>query len=284
MKTLAKKSRDKNQENKLVELQSEVENLRTRVAAMEKNEQRLAALTEISALISQSTEFRDMLNLTADRLMKILNADAVRVYLLEEDTGELVLGLHKGLSAGFITNVKIIKNGEGFNGIVVTSGEPLVIANVADNSMIKRQVLVDEGIQSQLIVPLKSKRKVIGTLCIAKRKPANFSRDDLELLSSIGNHIGANLENMLLYQDMKRALSQLQQSEERYRDLFESASDAIWVHDFNNRTLAVNKACQQVTGYSSAELMGVNICQLLSPKDRALIGEIEGRLLRGEPV
>jgi len=265
-------------------LEAEVESLRTRVATMEKNEQRLSALTTISALITQSMELRDVLTLTVDKVMEVMDADAIMVFLLDDKTNELVLELHKGVSANFATEVSRINVGEGFNGTVATRGEPLVVENVTTSPLLSRQAVITEGLQSQLIVPLKPKGKVIGTLCVAKRRSANFDRDDMELLSSIGNHIGANLENARLYQDMKRTLSQLQQSEERYRDLFENASDAIWVHDFDNKTLAVNKACEKVTRYSTGELMGMNVCQLMSPDGKSSVFVIEGKLLRDESV
>jgi len=270
--------------NELQKLQDTVESLRARVSALEKNEQRLSALNAISALITQSMEFRDVLHLTADKVLEVMEADAIMVFLLDEETDELVLELYQGLSANFVTEVRRIKVGEGFNGTVAAKGEPLVIEDVTTHPLLSRQAVVGEGLRSQLIVPLKSKGKVIGTLCAAKRRPANFDRDDMELLSSIGNHIGANMENIRLYQDMKRALSQLQQSEERYRDLFENASDAIWVHDFDNKTLAVNRACEKVTGYTSEKLMGMSVCQLMSASGKARVFEIEGGLLREEPV
>ncbi|MBU2607778.1 MAG: PAS domain S-box protein, partial [Chloroflexi bacterium] len=283
-KTSAAESGKKKAQQGLQELQDTIESLRARVSALEKNEQRLSALNAISALVAQSMEFRDVLHLTADKVMEVMEADAIMVFLLDEETDELVLELYQGLSANFVTEVRRIKVGEGFNGTVAAKGEPLVIEDVTTHPLLNRQAVVGEGLRSQVIVPLKSKGKVIGTLCAAKRKPANFDRDDMELLSSIGNHIGANLENIRLYQDMKRALSQLQQSEERYRDLFESASDAIWVHDFDNKTLAVNRACEKVTGYTSEKLMGMSVCQLMSSSGKARVFEIEGGLLREEPV
>ena len=106
----------------------------------------------------------------------------------------------------------------------------------------------------------------------------------MELLRSIGNQIGAGLENARLYQDMKRTLKQLQQSEERYRDLFENASDAIWLHDLEGNTLAANVACEKITGYSAEELHKVPVDQLLEEYSRSCMRDIEERLLHNERV
>ncbi len=177
-----------------------------------------------------------------------------------------------------------MKIGEGFNGTVAQTGKPMIVQDAITDPLLSREVLITEGIKSQLIVPLQSKGNVVGTLCVAKRTSWNFDTEEVELLSSIGNQIWAGLENARLYQETHQALRQLRHSEESYRDLFENASDAIWVHDLNGTTVAVNKACEQVTMYSSKELMEVNICQLMSECSRSCIEEIEERLLQNKPV
>ncbi len=211
-------------------------------------------------------------------------AHAIMVYLLDEKNEELVLELHKGVSEEFVAGVRRMKIGEGFNGTVAKTGEPLLIEDSVDSPLLSRHVVVTEGIRSQLIVPLKSHGKVIGTLCVARHTPTKFYTDEVELLSSIGNQIGAGLENARLYQDMKQALSQLQQSEKRYRDLFENASDAIWLHDLEGYTLAANAACKKITGYSAKELQDMTVDQLMEECSRSCICNIEEKLLRNEPV
>jgi len=274
----------KHHQKELLQLKATRKSLRERVAAIEKKEQRLSALNAISDLMNQSTEIRDLLTLTADKVMEVMGADVILVFLIDDETGELVLELYKGVSENFVNEIKRIRVGEGFNGTVAASGEPMIIDDVTTSPLLIWKAVISEGIRSQLIVPLKSKGKVIGTLCAAKHGPDKFNPDEVELLSSIGSHVGANLENARLYRDMKRALSQFQQSEERYRHLFENASDAIWVHDFNNKTLAANNVCEKVTGYSSDELMNMAVCQLMAPGSKGRVYEIEGKLIRGEPV
>jgi PAS domain S-box-containing protein len=177
-----------------------------------------------------------------------------------------------------------MKVGEGFNGSVAKTGRYLVVEDVTKDPLLSRQVVIDEGIRSQLIVPVKSKGKVVGTLCVAKRIVGSFSTEEVELLTSIGNQLGAGLENARLYQETDQALRRLKQSEERYRDLFENATDAIWVHDADGNTLAANKACEKVTGYSPEDLMNMHICQLMSDYSRLCVSKIEKGLLREEHV
>ena len=260
------------------------EELRYYVATIEKNQKRLAALNAISGLINQSLDIRDLLTLATDKIMEIMDAHAILVFLLDEEAEELVLQLHKGVSEEFVADVTRVKVGEGFNGTVARTGEPLVVEDAPSSPLLSRHAVVIEGIRSQLIVPLKSKTKTIGTLCVIRRTPTNFYTDEVELLSSIGNQIGAGLENARLYQEMKEALRQLQLSEERYRDLFENASDAIWLHDFDGNTLAANAACEKITGYSSEELQSMTVDYLMEECSKSCVYDIEERLVQGQPV
>jgi PAS domain S-box-containing protein len=143
---------------------------------------------------------------------------------------------------------------------------------------------VQEKIKAQLIVPLKSKGRVMGTLCAATRTPRKFTAEETELLNAIGNAIGVAVENAGLYQKEREIAEQLRQSEENYRGLFENATEAIFVHDLNGRIIAVNRACGKLTGYPPAEMAGMDIGWFLSGEGPNTVGEIVRRQLNGEAV
>jgi len=60
----------------------------------------------------------------------------------------------------------------------------------------------------------------------------------------------------------------LQASEERYRELFENANDVIFLHDLKGKILAVNRAAEQLSGYSRDEVLGEGLERLLAPEAR----------------
>lgn len=262
----------------------EREDLQEHILSIDSYKQRLAALSSISGLINQSLDVRELLELSSNKILELMDAHILLVFLLDEDKGDLVLELYKGVSDEVVTSTRRVRPGEGFNGTVLSTGEPMLVEDSTTSPLCSRQEVISEGIRSQLIVPLKSKGKSIGTLCVARQVLRRFHVYEMELLRSIGNQIGAALENARLYQDMKRALKQLQQSEERYRDLFENASDAIWLHDLDGNTLAANAECEKLTGYSAEELHRVPVDQLLEKYSMSCVRDIEERLLLNEPV
>lgn len=58
----------------------------------------------------------------------------------------------------------------------------------------------------------------------------------------------------------------LQESEDRYRELFENAYDVLYTHDLEGRFLSINKAAERLTGYTKAEATRMNIMQVVAPE------------------
>ncbi len=71
--------------------------------------------------------------------------------------------------------------------------------------------------------------------------------------------------------------------EERYRDLFENANDIIFTHDLAGQLTSINKAAEQLLGYNHAEMMKMNVADVVAPEYRQLVNEQLHRKLTGAP-
>ena len=247
----------------------------------------LVVLNEISSVLSESLQLSQLLSSSIDSVISVIRADAALVFLTDGEAGELAIAAHRGVSDEFAQSISRIKLGEGFNGKVAQNGEPLFVEDVSQDPSVTKMAVVKAGIRSQLIVPLKSKGKVVGTLCVATRGRRQFGRDEVELLTAIGNQIGVAVENARLYEQEREATRQLRVSEERYRELFENANDAIWVHDLEGNITAANEASERLTGYTLEELRRtnkLNVSKFQSEESLNLAKEIRRKLLANEPV
>ena len=80
----------------------------------------------------------------------------------------------------------------------------------------------------------------------------------------------------------KRDQEALRISEERYRDLFENATDLIQSVDTNGRFEYVNDAWRRVLGYAHDELERLTIWDVVHPEHRAACEGLFERVMRGE--
>jgi PAS domain S-box-containing protein len=75
-------------------------------------------------------------------------------------------------------------------------------------------------------------------------------------------------EKDLLKQEVKERIrieKALRESERRFRDIFESSGDAIFIHDLNGKILEVNEVASRNYGYTRAEFLRTNLKELLAP-------------------
>ena len=82
--------------------------------------------------------------------------------------------------------------------------------------------------------------------------------------------------------ERKRADRALRESEERYRDLFDNASDLVCMAAPDGSLLYVNQAWKDGTGYGEEEISRMQLLDLLHPDSRARYTEVATRVLQGD--
>ncbi len=267
------------------QLEGAQQKLQADVQIIKDDEKRLSALNQISSTVSESLDLSTIMSNAIDNVVDVMKADVAWIFLLNEKNNELSLAAHRGTSEELAQGVDRLKLGEGFNGRVAQSGQPLFVEDASQDPRLTREVVSTFKLRSTLIVPISSKRKVNGTLCIAMYDYRGFQPEEVNLLTVIGNQIGIAVENAHLYQQQQVIAQQLRVSEERYRGLFENSSDAIFLCSNTARIISTNKACEQLTGYTQKELASTAIYKLFSgvsqDKVRQLFSEKLERLMVG---
>ena len=89
---------------------------------------------------------------------------------------------------------------------------------------------------------------------------------------------------MVMWQDIterKRAVEDLQESEARYRNLFENANDIIYVHDLEGNYISMNHAAERVFGYTRDEALTLNMADIAVPEHYDLARKNLLKKLRG---
>jgi two-component system sensor histidine kinase DegS len=187
------------------------------VQAVENNEKALSTINAVCLVASQSLDLQKVLDTTVERVRDAMDLDVAVAFLLNEKTQELELIASRGVSAEFVEGLKGLKIGEGFNGMVAQTGDPLLVGNASNDPRLTREVVKQDGIVTQLIVPFKSKEKVVGTLSVAGHYARLFKEEEIDLLTTIGRQVGVAIENSRLYEQERRHAEEQKELQEILR-------------------------------------------------------------------
>lgn len=200
-------------------------------AQVSRRNEELSALNSVIATVSQSLDLTERLNNALDKVLEVMKMESGVIYLLREYNNMLKLFAHRGLSKEVVEDVKDLQLGEGFAGRVAMSGEPMVIQDISVDARLTKMTVRKEGFRAYAGFPLKSKDKVLGVMGIVSRNLRQFTPQDMELLSAIGNQLGVAVENGKLYHKEKSRSRQLATSvleaHHRIKNNLQTVSDLL---------------------------------------------------------
>jgi len=165
---------------------------------------RLKTLSVVSSALSQSLDPKIVIETAKDKIATVLATDFILLFSLDERAKDLKLVAYDGISSALAEEIDHIKIGEGFNGQVAATGEPLIVEDASSDSRLTRLGVQKDKIHPMLIVPMKSKGQVIGTICVGSRHDRKFLAEEVELLSTIAGQMGTALTNAYLYEEAKK--------------------------------------------------------------------------------
>ena len=209
------------------QLQESYTHLEQKVADRTKE---LATLNAVAAVVSRSLDLEEILSNALDKTLEVTGIEAGGIYLFQEDAGVLTIVAHEGLGAQFVAEIDNLKVGEGFSGRVIQTGEPLVVRDLSTDPRLTRLVVREGGFHSVAIFPLVSRGKVLGSLFVITRGYREFSQQDINLLTSIGQQIGVAIENARLFEAEERRAEQFRVISEVGRRMTSilAADELLW--------------------------------------------------------
>lgn len=207
---------------------------------MRRNSEQLSALNRISLTVSSSLQVEEVLANTIDLIISVLQVGSVRVYFLAEGGEHLYLAAARGLSREFVENPLVQRRalGEGLLGDVALQGETVIAEDTSQVGTLYRDAVQKEGLQSVAYIPLRSKGHTVGVLSASSHSSQQFSSQQIEFLTSIGNQIGMAVENANLYEKTRKALEDVSAAQEQVMRTEKLASlgklAATIAHEINN--------------------------------------------------
>ena len=151
--------------------------------------------------------------------------------------------------------------GEGLPGRVFASSEPEWIVDIRSEDFLGASAAAQSGLQSAFAFPVLAGSDAIAVLEFLSSRFREPDQELLETMVALGRQIGQFMKR-------KEAEEALQQSLEIYRNLTDSAGDAIITIDESGNILLANRAAERIFGYPAAELNGQSLTMLMPEHSR----------------
>jgi uroporphyrinogen-III synthase len=166
---------------------------------MEASTSQVALLHRISSIVSSELSVDEMLGEIVGLTAQVTQCDACLVYLLEKETGEIVLRASQVPHAQDIGNLRM-KMGEGITGWVAEHKSVVVLSqNASADRRFKRfPALIEDTYEAFASVPLVNKGDLLGVINVHHRRAHDHSPDEISLLTFVGEQMGTAIAKSIL--------------------------------------------------------------------------------------
>ena len=236
-----------------------------RARLLQETEQRahqLATLNEITRQLTSTLEQEPLLQNILENAVNILNCEAGTLFLVDEQTGDLVFRVTVGPVTGTLLGQRI-PAGTGVVGKAVQTRSPVI-----ENDGVRSLSRFDEidkqtgfSSKSLLAVPMQIKERVIGVIEVINRRDGlPFIEDDQDILTAFAGQAAVAMENARLLastdEELTKTVDELQVMGRIVREL--------------NASLEVDRAMRITLEWAMRQ----------SNAEAGLIGMLDGEQLR----
>jgi len=241
---------------------------------------------DLGIALSGATNLEKALALVIDTATTLEGMDCGGIYLVDPDTGAIVLQYAKGVSPDFIKQVSHYDKDSDKTRLIMKK-KP-VFVEYSKLKIKKHKIEHLESLKATAIIPILHHGHVIACMNIASHTHKCISVSAQNALVAIASQAGSALarlqaeEKLTQYrQDLEKQVKErtmglrkaneqlrkevsrrkevnkaLSESEERFRNLVETSQDLIWKCDGEGRFSYLNPAWEQTLGYKTEEMLG----------------------------
>ena len=150
-------------------------------------------LHEIGSRIAAADPLHAVLERVVDFVTSLVQSDSCFVYVLDDDA--LVMRASKTPHPDVVDRLKL-RVGQGITGWVAEHRQPVAVSRHAfeDPRFQTFNELPEDRYEAFLSVPVLSRGKLVGVINLQNRQTHEYSRQEIQLISTIGFLVGAEIE------------------------------------------------------------------------------------------
>lgn len=202
---------------------------------------------DLAIALSEPLEFIETMNICLDAAIKVSKMDSGGLYLVDDNSGDLNLKVHSGLSSDFVANASHYV-ADSPSARIVMKGNPIYTHYKKLGIPIPKS-RQKENIRGMAIIPIQFQGKAIASLNIASHTKDHIPDQYRNALETISGLIGSAIAR-------SKAEDALFQNEKNYRTIFENTGTATAIVDENMTILDLNSEVEKFSGYKKEEIVG----------------------------
>jgi PAS domain S-box-containing protein len=183
---------------------------RERQQQLLRRNKQLAALTTLAEVANSSLNIDEIARNTLEVALESTGMSAGAIHLADSKQQVLHLYVQSGLPDALAADLGTLKWGEAVPGFVAALGQTVVVDDLSVWTPAAPSLAARHGFRSTIVVPVKIKGELLGTLGLLTRQEVEFTSEVLEMVAAMGNQLGIAVANARLFKDLGRKNELLQ--------------------------------------------------------------------------
>ncbi len=196
-----------------------------------RRQERLSALNEYGRKLNMAKSLKEIHALTLDAMKKTMGFKFADLFIIEGKV--LRLAASRGYSRVLPFELQLY----GKKGITVKAartGEAVLVPDVRKE---KAYIADRSGMLSELDVPIKMGKEVLGVLCVKSERLAAFNKEDSQLLEILASHAAIAISNLRKWEKLEVLYRKL-------KDLMKSSTKIMQSKDTRQRLKIIAETIQ----------------------------------------
>jgi GAF domain-containing protein len=206
-----------NLDHRAHELEQQTLQLELTSQQSEKRSRQLQTISEIARYISTERDLNKLLPLITQTVSEQFGFYHVGIFLLDE-TGTYAVLLASNSPGGqkMLQRRHSLKVGQvGIVGNVTSTGAPRIASDIGEDATFFNNPDLPQT-RSELALPLKFEKQVIGALDIQSTEINVFSNEDVEVLTTLADQVSIAIQNTRLFNEVEKALAESNAAQRQY--------------------------------------------------------------------
>ncbi|MCP4108003.1 MAG: response regulator [Desulfobacteraceae bacterium] len=177
------------------------ENLKVRV-------DELSMLNRISGTVAMTSDLHVALGTVIREIGQLLNAKSATIVMFDATGLKLTIFAHFTAVEGEASLVNLELPNLPATDQIITEKKSIVIPDAQTSPLLEpiHELMINRGVQSVMIVPLKAPGKIIGAINISiAQKDRKFMPSEVRLVETIAGQIAGLIENARLFEEAEKA-------------------------------------------------------------------------------